>query len=78
MIAQPDLFTPPPRPAPPVAARPPPPFDLYRHPCVVCGAPDAPFGLGWPHEPKFYCRQHHEAAMPLSPIRTAEVDMTTP
>ena len=58
---QPDLFAPP-RPAPLAAEPPPPSFDLTRHPCVVCGDPLAPFGRGWPHEPKFYCRQHHEAA----------------
>lgn len=55
---QPDLFRPPARPLPPLR----PPFDPCRHPCVVCGAPDAPFGKGWPYEPKFYCRQHYEAA----------------
>ena len=54
MSAQPDLFAPPARPLPPL----PPPFDLTRHPCVVCGAAHAPFGSGWPHEPKFYCREH--------------------
>jgi hypothetical protein len=56
MIEQPDLFSAPPRPLPP----PPPPFDPHSHPCVVCGAELATFGRGWPHEPKFYCRQHYE------------------
>lgn len=34
------------------------PFDPANHPCVVCGATYAPFGEGWPHAPKFYCREH--------------------
>ena len=35
-------------------------FDPYRHPCMICGAAFAPFGRGWPHAPKFYCREHFE------------------
>ena len=70
MSDQPDLFRSPTRPLPPL----PPPFDAYRHPCAVCGAEPAPFGAGWPHDPKFYCRQHLEVAMlaPSKP-RNAEV-----
>ena len=37
-----DLFAPP----APVLPPPPPPFDPYRHPCAVCGAAHAPFGIG--------------------------------
>jgi hypothetical protein len=61
--AQPDLFAPPARPLPPL----PPPFDPARHPCAICGAAHAPFGRGWPLAPKFYCRQHFEAPMTISP-----------
>jgi len=42
---QPDLLAPPALPSPSA------PFDPYRHPCAVCGAAHAPFGLGWPHAP---------------------------
>lgn len=58
MIDQPDLFAPPARLEPLPA--PAPPFDPYRHPCMICGAEPAPFGCGWPHEPSFYCREHFE------------------
>jgi hypothetical protein len=33
-------------------------FDAYSHPCEVCGKPNAPYGFGWPLEPRFYCKEH--------------------
>jgi hypothetical protein len=56
MPAERDLFTPAPRLEPQPA--PPPPFDPHHHPCAVCGASHAPFGCGFPHATKFYCRDH--------------------
>jgi hypothetical protein len=71
-VDQADLFAPPARPLPPL----PPPFDLMRHPCLVCSAAFAPFGRGWPHRPEFYCRQHVEAAMTVSPATRTADDVT--
>jgi hypothetical protein len=71
MSAQPDLFAPrapPARPPPP----PRPPFDLYRHPCVICGDLNAPFGVGWPDAPQFFCRDHearHDIPVPNADAR---------
>jgi hypothetical protein len=46
------------RPDPPQAPRQRPAFDPYHHPCVVCGDLNAPFGVGWPDAPQFFCRDH--------------------
>jgi hypothetical protein len=56
MSERPDLFAPPARPLRPL----PPPFDPYSHPCAVCGAANAPFGVDYPRAPQFYCRGHRE------------------
>lgn len=32
-------------------------FDLYNHPCEVCGA-YGPFGIDWPHAPRWFCSWH--------------------
>jgi hypothetical protein len=71
MSTQPDLFAPR---APPARPEPPqrPPFDLYRHPCAVCGDLNAPFGVGWPSAPQFFCRQHearHDIPAPNADAR---------
>lgn len=36
-------------------------FDLYDHPCCVCGA-YGPFGVGWPHAPRWFCGIHFSFA----------------
>jgi hypothetical protein len=54
-----DLFAPPRPSEPRLTPSPPPPgFDPYSHPCAACGAPNAPFGVDYPHAPKFFCREH--------------------
>jgi hypothetical protein len=50
--AQADLFTPAETPEAPPPIRP--AFDLYHHPCEICGA-YAPFGFGWPFAARWFC-----------------------
>jgi hypothetical protein len=53
--AQADLFTPAETPEAPPSIRP--AFDLYHHPCEICGA-YAPFGFGWPFAARWFCAWH--------------------
>ena len=40
-------------------------FKTYDQRCATCGAPDSPFGVGFPDNTKWYCRKHAEGRMTL-------------